>query len=163
MFRPPAVGNSPRLKDLIRAGTLYLTVQDAIALVLENNIDIEVARYSPITGCLAIWSARKPAARCPVFRAALRTAGTVASGQGVAGSEAGRGRHVHWRHHGHQQNIQRHASPRWARLRKPWTPAITGSAIFSHTSVPQFNNTLSLTNILISATHVYNASCSRVF
>ncbi len=31
---------------------LYLTVQDAIALALENNIDIEVARYNPI---LAEW------------------------------------------------------------------------------------------------------------
>jgi outer membrane protein TolC len=29
----------------MRAGTLYLTVQDAIALALENNIDIEVERY----------------------------------------------------------------------------------------------------------------------
>jgi hypothetical protein len=41
---PVRLANSPRLQDLIRAGTLYLTVQDAIALVLENNIDIEVAR-----------------------------------------------------------------------------------------------------------------------
>ena len=32
----------------MRAGTLYLTVQDAIALALENNIDIEVARYNPL-------------------------------------------------------------------------------------------------------------------
>ena len=35
---PPArMANSPRLQDLIRAGTLYLTVQDAIALVLDRK------------------------------------------------------------------------------------------------------------------------------
>ena len=33
---------------LIKAGNLYLSVQDAIALALENNIDIEVQRYGAI-------------------------------------------------------------------------------------------------------------------
>jgi hypothetical protein len=32
---------------LVRAGNLYLSVQDVIALVLENNLDIAVQRYSP--------------------------------------------------------------------------------------------------------------------
>ncbi|MGQ9918386.1 MAG: hypothetical protein ACUVS7_13290, partial [Bryobacteraceae bacterium] len=46
---PPArLANSPRLKGLIRAGHLYLTIQDAIALALENNIDVEIARYAPV-------------------------------------------------------------------------------------------------------------------
>src|SRR5947208_14990344 len=42
---PIRLENSLRLRDLVRAGQLYLTVHDAIALALENNIDIEVARY----------------------------------------------------------------------------------------------------------------------
>ncbi len=37
--------DSPRLRDLVRAGNLYLSVQDAIALALENNLDIELERY----------------------------------------------------------------------------------------------------------------------
>src|SRR5262249_54499941 len=43
---PVRPGNSPRLADLIRAGNLYLTAQDAVRLALENNLDIEVARYN---------------------------------------------------------------------------------------------------------------------
>ena len=39
--------NSPRLESLVRAGNLYLSVRDVIALVLENNLDIAVQRYSP--------------------------------------------------------------------------------------------------------------------
>ena len=31
----------------MRGGNLYLSVQDVIALVLENNLDIAVQRYSP--------------------------------------------------------------------------------------------------------------------
>src|SRR4051794_20543593 len=37
--------DSPRLRELIRAGQLYLSLQDAIALTLENNLDIELQRY----------------------------------------------------------------------------------------------------------------------
>ena len=44
---PARLGNSPRLESLVRAGNLYLSVQDVIALVLENNLDIAVQRYSP--------------------------------------------------------------------------------------------------------------------
>ena len=47
-FRPINLGNSSRLDSLIRAGNLYLSAQDVIALALENNIDIEVQRYGPL-------------------------------------------------------------------------------------------------------------------
>ncbi len=39
--------NSHRLESLMRAGRIYLSLQDAIALALENNLDIEYARYGP--------------------------------------------------------------------------------------------------------------------
>jgi outer membrane protein len=45
---PPArLTNTSRLESLVRGGNLYLTAQDVIALVLENNLDIAVQRYSP--------------------------------------------------------------------------------------------------------------------
>jgi outer membrane protein TolC len=37
--------NSPRLENLIHEGKLYISLQDAIALALENNLDIAYARY----------------------------------------------------------------------------------------------------------------------
>src|ERR1051326_3487837 len=39
--------NSTRLESLMRAGNLYLSMQDAIALALENNLDIAIQRYGP--------------------------------------------------------------------------------------------------------------------
>jgi outer membrane protein len=39
--------NSQRIFDLMHAGELYLSLADAIALALENNLDIEVERYLP--------------------------------------------------------------------------------------------------------------------
>jgi len=42
---PVNVSNTLRIESLMRAGNLYLSLQDAIALALENNLDIEVERY----------------------------------------------------------------------------------------------------------------------
>jgi outer membrane protein TolC len=39
--------DSPRLDKLMRAGNIYLSLRDAIALALENNLDIESSRYAP--------------------------------------------------------------------------------------------------------------------
>ena len=45
MVPEPKMSNSERLNSLIRDGKLHLSVQDAIGLALENNLDIAVARY----------------------------------------------------------------------------------------------------------------------
>ncbi len=42
---PVDVSNSGRLDSLVRAGNIYLSLQDAIALALENNLDIHIQRY----------------------------------------------------------------------------------------------------------------------
>src|ERR1700722_17308015 len=44
---PVNLRDSSRLESLVRGGNLYLTAQDVIALVLENNVDIAIQRYGP--------------------------------------------------------------------------------------------------------------------
>ncbi|HEV2689615.1 MAG TPA: TolC family protein [Bryobacteraceae bacterium] len=44
---PAVLENTPRLESLVRGGNLYLSVQDVIALALENNVDIAIQRYGP--------------------------------------------------------------------------------------------------------------------
>jgi outer membrane protein TolC len=43
---PPNMANSARLSSLMRDGKLYLSLQDAIDLALENNLDMVIARYN---------------------------------------------------------------------------------------------------------------------
>jgi len=43
----PALTNSPRIEQLLQGGKLMLSLQDAISLALENNMAIEVERYTP--------------------------------------------------------------------------------------------------------------------
>lgn len=45
---PPDLANSSRIENLVRAGNLYLSLQDTIALALENNLDIAIQRYGPL-------------------------------------------------------------------------------------------------------------------
>jgi len=44
---PVSLQNSQRILDLMRAGQLYLSLDDAIALAIENNLDIELERFLP--------------------------------------------------------------------------------------------------------------------
>jgi len=50
MYRPTTIAkasfaNSVRLDELVKDGKIYLSLSDAIALALENNYDIAIARY----------------------------------------------------------------------------------------------------------------------
>jgi outer membrane protein TolC len=42
----PNLANSPRIDALVKDGVLELSLKDAIALALENNLDIAIARYN---------------------------------------------------------------------------------------------------------------------
>src|SRR3974377_636946 len=40
------LANSPRIDSLMHDGKIYLSIDDAVALSLENNLDLEIARYN---------------------------------------------------------------------------------------------------------------------
>src|SRR5258708_13983226 len=40
--------NSERIRKLVRAGPIYLTAQYAIALAIQNNIDLATPRYNAL-------------------------------------------------------------------------------------------------------------------
>ena len=42
----PDLANTPRIEQLMRDGKIYLSMDDAVALALENNLDLELARYN---------------------------------------------------------------------------------------------------------------------
>jgi outer membrane protein TolC len=43
---PPNLTNTPRIDQLMRDGKIYLSMDDAVSLALENNLDIGIARYN---------------------------------------------------------------------------------------------------------------------
>src|ERR1035438_8994997 len=47
---PPNLANTARIDQLMHDGKLYISMNDAVALALENNLDIAIARYNTILG-----------------------------------------------------------------------------------------------------------------
>jgi len=147
---PIRLANSGRLANLVRAGMLYLTVQDAIALALENNIDIEVARYNPI---LSEWQLERSQAggALPGVPSSAAQAGSVANGQGVAGSQAAAG--VTTGSNGASGTAASNATiSQIGPISQTLDPTIQESTVFSHQTAPQANNTQSILPVLISNT-----------
>jgi outer membrane protein len=92
---PAKLTNSPRLDSLIRAGNLYLSVPDVIALALENNLDIAIQRYGPYLqkevlrraeGGAPLRQVGQPVAAGPV---SVSTTGVSTLAVGLAGGGSG--------------------------------------------------------------------------
>ena len=86
------LSNSPRLENLLQNGKIELTLADALALALENNLDIAVQRYIPQFAQVDVLRTQSgQAARG--FTGALIPGGLNAGalGAGVSGSGAGAG------------------------------------------------------------------------
>ena len=141
------LGDSDRMKILIRAGKLYLTAHDAIALALENNIDIENARYNPDSAGVESGAVRGGRSACPASRAARRRRRP---------SRAARACSAASRRRACQPSRQRAAAraerpmPRLLRLDPSLplsTPRFRKRTTFSHRSNPQPLTILSKTRI----------------
>jgi outer membrane protein len=82
--------NSARLHSLMRAGRLYLTLQDAIALAVENDLNLEVARTQLPNAEWAIERAQAGGAPRGVASASTNIGGATA-GLGVLGTASSAG------------------------------------------------------------------------
>lgn len=153
---PVRTGNAPRLSALVRAGSLYLTVQDAIAIALENNIDLEVARYGPV---IANWRVTRAEAggALPGVPSNAAQAGSVAAGQGVTGSQAAAGVRVPGSGGG-AGNATNATIQQIGPVTQNLDPVFQESSTFSHTSSPQPNATQSVTLNLVSETRAHAAN-----
>jgi len=99
----PNLGNSPRIDSLMHDGKVYLSIDDAVALALENNLDLEIARYNLNIAAADLLRAKSGAAILGVNTGVVQNTpgggvggltGTVGSGTGgttVAAGGAGTG------------------------------------------------------------------------
>jgi len=88
--------NSVRLSDLVKDGKIYLSLSDAIALALENNYDIAIARYDldiADTDILRTKTGQSPlgAPSGLITNTLGGSASTLTSGGGPGGSTVGSG------------------------------------------------------------------------
>src|ERR1019366_3875214 len=142
---PPSLGNSNRLESLLRAGNLYLSLQDCIALALENNLDIQIQRYGPqLADAAELAAAAGGAAR---GGSTSISAGPSRSSVGSTGTTGG------------QPGAASPASPPpvGASVTQPSGPAIpsldpmlVGNVSWAHATTPQSSAFTTGTNFLIT-------------
>jgi outer membrane protein TolC len=132
-----------------------LTVQDALALAIENNLDLEVNRYGPI---VAEWRLQRAEAGGPLrgVTSGSSQIGSVASGQGISGSlsAAGLSSGGGGGGGGGGNAVVSQIGPVTANL----DPVLQNTTLFSHTTYPQVNTVQSQTSSLIDVQRLYNTS-----
>lgn len=151
---PIQLTNSPRLESLIRAGNLYLSAKDVIALAIENNLDVEVQRYGPLLarevlrraeagGVLrSVGAPVAPGPRSVSLQGVSTATGTVAAAGAGVGSGGG---------------ILTQLGPPIPSL----DPSVTAVAFFSHQTIPQSNTVLTGTTSLVQDARVFQVQYAQ--
>jgi outer membrane protein TolC len=147
-------GNSRRLHDLLRAGKLYLTVQDALALAIENNLNLEIDRYGPLLAQSALERQKAGGPLRGVPSASAQVA-SVDAGVGVNGSvqSAGLSNGGSGSNGG---NAGGAAIQQVGAVTPNLDPVLQNTTTFEHLTQPQPNILVSQANPLIQSLHVYN-------
>jgi outer membrane protein len=146
--------NSPRLQSLMRAGNLYLTVQDALALAIENDLNLELDRYGTL-GALSALERAKAGGPLRGVPNSSQQVSSIDAGLGVNGSQVaaglGGGTGGGGSGSGGGATIQQ-----VGQVTPNLDPVLQNSSTFSHLTSPQSNTLLSQTAVLIRNVHNYN-------
>jgi len=152
---PIKLANTSRLQELIRAGNLYISANDVVALALENNIDIEVQRYGPLLAREVLRRAegggvlRNPGQGVAAGPVSVSLAGVSINTNGApAGSSSGV-----------SSSIITQLGPGIA----SFDPTFSVYANFQHLTVPQSNTVITGTTALVEGIKTFQASYSQNF
>jgi outer membrane protein TolC len=150
---PVSLQNTDRIYSLIRAGKLYLTAQDVLAVAIENNLDLELDRFGPVG---AEWNLERLQAGGPLrgVTSGNSLANQATSGQGIAGSQltAGLSGNGGGSGTGGGNAVVSQIGPVTQNL-----DAVLQSTIgFFHSTSPQANTLQSQISELIGTRHIFN-------
>ena len=158
---PARTTDSPRIQGLLRAGKLYLSLRDAIALAIENNLDLEIDRYGPL---LTDWALKRAEAGGAVrgVQSGNAQISSVNSGLGANGStlaaNLGNGGVGNGNNGTGGATVQQ-----IGQITPNLDPNLQSAGAFSHQTQPQVNSTVSQTSSLIQAKHTYNTILRQGF
>lgn len=149
--------DSARLDQLIRGGSLYLSLADALALALENNLDIAVARFSPKEAETDLLRAKAGANLSGVQTqiSTLSTASSARGGGGGAGFTSGPNGQATGVNQGASAQIDSggsagSAASFFGTQTINLDPQLSATFGLFHTSIPQITSSVTGTNTLVS-------------
>lgn len=152
---PVNLTDSARMNALIRAGNLYLSLSDAIALAIENNLDVEYQRLTPLIAEADLLRARAGSVVRGVpsdIREGPSGLGSAATGGGISGTQGLQSQPAQGGAStvgttvpaaGPQTSASGPGVP-------AFDPALTGTFGYSRTNRPQTNTFITGTNRLLT-------------
>lgn len=157
---PIRLHNSSRLDGLMRAGNLYLTVADALALAIENNLSLEIYRYGPLLADSALERAKAGGplrgvlpgvTQIAAVNAGVGVNGTIAAaglsgGNGGGGGNGGNG----------GATVQQVGA-----VVPNFDLTLQNATTFSHITNIEPNTVLAGTNSLVQFNHVYTTQLTQ--
>ncbi len=159
---PLNLANSPRIDQLIHGGIIYLSLQDAVALAIENNLDINVQRYGPLIAEADLLRAQSGGLLRGVPASVQN--GAFSAGQGVNGGALGAATTggTTGGSTGPAANVNGVISqlgPTTPNL----DPVLQGFAGFLHSTAPETSTFLTGTSSLISESRLANFTLTQGF
>lgn len=148
---PVNVSNSSRIDALLRAGNLYLSLSDAIALALENNLDVEIERYEFSIAEADLLRAHAGASINGIPTGVLPGVPTGANLALLGSSSAGLGANG---------DLSALAT---LGVGLSFDPIVTGNLNFGHTTSPQSNTVTTGTSALVTTNKTANFGVSQSF
>ena len=163
---PPNFTNSPLIDRVMRDGKMYLSLDDAVALALENNLDIAIQRYNLVTADIDILRTSSGAQALGVntglvqgtpggLNTAATSSGSTGGGAGgssigLAGAGAGAA--------GIVASTQGEGAPI-----DNFDPVLTGTIQGERATTPQSNIIFTGTTTLVQNTNTYNFGYTQGF
>ena len=157
---PIRLQNSMRLHALMRAGNLYLTVADALALAIENNLNLEIDRYGPLNADANLERAKAGGPLRGVLPGITQIA-AVDSGVGVNGTIAAAGLGSGGSGGGGAGGSGA-ATVQQIGVQVPnFDPTLQNLTTFGHITSPEANTIVAQTNSLVQTNHTYNTQLTQ--
>jgi outer membrane protein TolC len=157
---PIRLHNSTRLYGLIRSGNLYLTMADALALAIENNLNLEIDRYGPLNADSNLERSRAGGPLRGVLPGITQIA-AVNAGVGVNGTIAAAGLSNGGGGGGGVGGNGGATVQQIGAVVPNFDAALQNATSFGHITSPEANTIVAQTNSLVQFNHTYNTQFTQ--
>ncbi len=154
--------NTERIHSLMRAGKIYLTIQDAIALAIENDLNLEVARNGPLNAEWALERAQSGAAPRGVSSSQGQIGGADA-GLGALGNASAAGLSAGGAGSGGTGGNGGVTTSQIGTTAQPLDPTLQNQSSFSHLTYPQATQALTGVPTLVDGQRIYSTTLTQGF
>jgi outer membrane protein len=163
---PPNFTNSALIDRVIRDGKMYLSLDDAVALALENNLDIAIQRYNLVTADIDILRTSSGSNSLGVNTGLVQGtpggAGSTATSAASAGGGAG-GTSIGIGGAGAGAAGIVASTQGEGAFIDSFDPVLTGTIQGEHATTPQSNIIFTGTTTLVQNTNTYNFAYTQGF